>query len=84
MTPEQTIEMARSVGFPSAVLLDMYDNKRAALCDSEIRELESIKRFAQLVRNAVLWEVNREVSGSPLLSNVAALEVQAILRKMKS
>lgn len=45
---------------------------------------EVVTRFAELVRNEALDEVNHEVSGSPLISNAAALEVQAILRKLSS
>ena len=44
-----TIEMAREAGLRSAVLLHLY-GKEAALCDSELEELEQIKCFASLVR----------------------------------
>lgn len=43
------IEMAREAGLRSAVLLHVY-GKESALCDSELEELEQIKRFAALVR----------------------------------
>lgn len=71
MTPEQIQQGAREAGIPTFM-------------HSRERNREVLQAFATLVRNATLEEVNREVSGSQLLSNVAALEVQAILRKLKS
>ena len=50
MTPGQVIELAKQAGFHSASLLHIYCGRVDALCDSEIKELEVIKRFAELVR----------------------------------
>ena len=52
MTKEDIIRMAREAGLRSAVLLHIYGNKEAALCDSEIEELRQIKVFANLVAAA--------------------------------
>ena len=43
------IEMAQEAGLRSAVLLRLY-GKTEALCESELEELEQIKKFAELVR----------------------------------
>jgi len=43
------LEMAQEAGLRSAVLLRLY-GKTEALCESELEELERIKRFARLVR----------------------------------
>ena len=49
MTKDDIMRMAREAGLHSAVLLRIYDDKEAALCDSEIAELRKIERFANLV-----------------------------------
>ena len=46
------MRLAREAGLHSAVLLRIYDDKEAALCDSEIAELRKIERFATLVAAA--------------------------------
>lgn len=77
MTPEQIQQWAREAGFSSDGCELIVENKEG-ICTEELQA------FAKCVANNKLEEVNREVSGSPLLSNLAAIEVQAILRKMKS
>ena len=52
MNKEEIIRMAREAGLRSAVLLHIYGNREAALCDSEIEELRQIERFANLVAEA--------------------------------
>ena len=52
MTKDDIMRMAREAGLHSAVLLRIYDDKEAALCDSEIAELRKIERFANLVAAA--------------------------------
>lgn len=49
MTKDDIMRMAREAGLHSAVLLRIYDDREAALCDSEIAELRKIERFASLV-----------------------------------
>ena len=49
MTKDDIMRMAREAGLHSAVLLRIYDDREAALCDSEIAELRKIERFANLV-----------------------------------
>ena len=49
MTKDDIMRMAREAGLHSAVLLRMYDDREAALCDSEIAELRKIERFANLI-----------------------------------
>ena len=49
MTKDDIMRMGREAGLHSAVLLRIYDDKEAALCDSEIAELRKIERFASLV-----------------------------------
>ena len=56
MTTDQIIEFAKQVGFHSASILHIYGGNVDALCDPEIKELEAIQRFAELVRNEVLEE----------------------------
>jgi hypothetical protein len=56
MTEEQILKLARKAKFHSAMLLQMYGNKIDALCDSEINEIESIKKFAKMVEDLVLAE----------------------------
>lgn len=55
MIPEKVIELAKQVGFRSASILHIYGSVDA-LCNSEIKELEAIQRFAELVRNQTLEE----------------------------
>lgn len=52
MTKDDIMRMEREAGLRSAVLLRIYDDKEAALCDSEIAELRKIERFANLVAAA--------------------------------
>lgn len=52
MTKDDIMRMAREAGLHSAVLLRIYDDREAALCDSEIAELRKIERFADLVAAA--------------------------------
>ena len=52
MTKDDIMRMAREAGLHSAVLLRIYDDREAALCDSEIAELRKIERFATLVAAA--------------------------------
>ena len=55
MTNDQIIEFAKQAGFRSASILHIYGSVDA-LCNSEIKELEAIQRFAELVRNQTLEE----------------------------
>ncbi len=52
MTKDDIMRMAREAGLHSAVLLRIYDDREAALCDSEIAELRKIERFSTLVAAA--------------------------------
>lgn len=54
MTNDQIIELAKQVGFHSASVLHIYGGNVDALCDPEIKELEAIQRFAELVRNEAI------------------------------
>jgi hypothetical protein len=54
MNDEQALEWAAASGFLSASLLYIYNGKKEALSRTELDELEAIKHFAKLVRNAAL------------------------------
>lgn len=41
------IELAREIGFHSAVILWIYSGKESALCDSEVKELRNIERLVE-------------------------------------
>jgi hypothetical protein len=55
MTEEQIFKLARKAKFHSAMMLQHYDNYMS-LTDSEINEIESIKKFAKMVEDLVLAE----------------------------
>lgn len=57
MTQDQVIELAKQAGLRSPLILHAYNGNVGALCDSEIEELESIQRFAELLRDVILGEV---------------------------
>lgn len=44
------IELAREIGFHSAVILWIYSGKESALCDSEVKELRNIERLVEAAR----------------------------------
>jgi hypothetical protein len=56
MTEEQILKLARKAKFHSAMMLQMYANNYMSLTDSEINEIESIKKFAKMVEELVLAE----------------------------
>jgi hypothetical protein len=55
MTEEQILKLARKAKFRSAMMLQLYANYMS-LTDSEINEIESIKKFAKMVEDFVLAE----------------------------
>ncbi len=83
MTKDDIMRMAREAGLHSAVLLRIYDDREAALCDSEIAELRKIERFANLVTAAEreacagLLE-SRKTNANSLIDAVRDMEAAAI------
>lgn len=72
------IELAREIGFSSAVILWIYSGKESALCDSEVKELRNIER---LVEAAVAQEREEcihaaEVAASLLNDPIAAIKAR--------
>jgi hypothetical protein len=63
MTDEQIFKMAREAKFHSAMLLRIYGDKIDALCDSEIAEIESIKKFAKMIEDSVRAEADINLKG---------------------
>ena len=72
------IELAREIGFSSAVILWIYSGKESALCESEVKELRNIER---LVEAAVAQERKEcihaaEVAASLLDDPIAAIKAR--------
>lgn len=72
------IELAREIGFHSAVILWIYSGKESALCDSEVKELRNIER---LVEAAIAQERKEciyaaEVAASLLNDPIAAIRAR--------
>jgi hypothetical protein len=57
-----TIDIAREAGIRTAKLLHIYGYNKKALCHSELKELQKIERFADLVRadERNLWPAEME------------------------
>jgi len=77
MTPDRITELAKQAGGAKYVNRHYPDRPSWGFMDDQLQ------RFAELVWNELLRAVQMEVAQSPLISNVDAAEVQAILRRLK-
>lgn len=72
------IELAREIGFSSAVILWIYSGKESALCDSEVKELRNIERLVEAARVQERKECiyAAEVAASLLNDPIAAIRAR--------
>lgn len=49
MNHDKILELATRAGFHSTSILRIYDGKFDALCDSELKEIDTIFEFAKLI-----------------------------------
>jgi len=72
------IELAREIGFHSAVILWIYSGKESALCDSEVKELRNIERLVEAARAQEREECiyAAEVAASLLNDPIAAIRAR--------
>ena len=72
------IELAREIGFSSAVILWIYSGKESALCESEVKELRNIERLVEAARAQERKECIHaaEVAASLLDDPIAAIKAR--------